>query len=620
MANRYWVGGTDSWDGTAGSKWSLTSGGSGGQAVPTSSDTVFFNANSGANTVTIGSGAVCSTLTMTGFTGTLAFGTNFISASVTSAAVYTGDTTFNVTGTPLIKLTANSASGRSIVAGNVSEAQSISFEITAGTANISPSGNIRSLVFSGGTSTLTSVGGFTIYGDLTIISGMSVSSSSNAKTFAGSGTQKITSPINLDFPIIFSGTGTYQLQGNVAVGTSTSKTITHTSGTIDLQSYTLTHFGIYTSSSSVISRGFTGSGVYNITRTGNATYWDCSTATGFTRSGTASVQFTGTNTSASTLTVLHGTTAGTEDNAMSFFFGSAPTVVLANTNWILDLGVLPSSSITLSGGATGRTIYGGFFGGTTATSSANPFGVLTFASTKATARNINVSSSNAYNFTFDGIGGSWQLSAAVSNGSRTYTLTKGTFSTNGFDLTVGTFNFNNSNTKTLTINSTLTISSLFIGSATGTTLNNTGTISGSNYTVEVPSLNIGNVTTTNYITIGQSTLTSYIINNLSVSSGGGNFIIIYANSTLTIVGNLSIDGASGSPNTLKSNILGIQATISKSSGTIITNNLNIVDSNATGGAVWRAPTNYGNIDGGNNTGWVFTAISAGGGNNFLMFF
>ena len=73
MANRYWVGGTDNWDGTAGSKWSATSGGTGGASVPTSSDDVFFDANSGNYTITVtGAGtANFNNLNCTGFTGTL---------------------------------------------------------------------------------------------------------------------------------------------------------------------------------------------------------------------------------------------------------------------------------------------------------------------------------------------------------------------------------------------------------------------------------------------------------------------------------------------------------------------------------------------------------------------
>ncbi len=72
MASRYWVGGTANWDGTAGTKWALTSGGAGGQAVPTSSDNVFFDANSGVGTCTIATvTANCLNLDCTGFTGTL---------------------------------------------------------------------------------------------------------------------------------------------------------------------------------------------------------------------------------------------------------------------------------------------------------------------------------------------------------------------------------------------------------------------------------------------------------------------------------------------------------------------------------------------------------------------
>ena len=72
MANRFWVGGTSTWDATAGTKWATASGGAGGSAVPLSSDDVFLDANSGANTITITGAANCNSLNCTGFTGTLA--------------------------------------------------------------------------------------------------------------------------------------------------------------------------------------------------------------------------------------------------------------------------------------------------------------------------------------------------------------------------------------------------------------------------------------------------------------------------------------------------------------------------------------------------------------------
>ena len=78
MANRYWVGGTGTWDNTIGTKWSDTSGGTGGASVPTKNDDVFFDANSGSGTVTTsatgylpGTGPRTKNLDLTGFTGTL---------------------------------------------------------------------------------------------------------------------------------------------------------------------------------------------------------------------------------------------------------------------------------------------------------------------------------------------------------------------------------------------------------------------------------------------------------------------------------------------------------------------------------------------------------------------
>lgn len=74
MANRYWVGGTASWDGTAGTKWSTTSGGVGGASVPTTADDVFFtNLSSGLCTIAAGNTGAKS-INCTGFTGQLGGG------------------------------------------------------------------------------------------------------------------------------------------------------------------------------------------------------------------------------------------------------------------------------------------------------------------------------------------------------------------------------------------------------------------------------------------------------------------------------------------------------------------------------------------------------------------
>jgi hypothetical protein len=108
MANRYWVGGTAAWDGTAGSKWALTSGGAGGQAVPTSADDVFFsNLSTGTCTISAGNTGAKS-IDCTGFTGTLAGG---VGINVSGSITFVAGMTFTYSGTIVIIGTGTVTSG-----------------------------------------------------------------------------------------------------------------------------------------------------------------------------------------------------------------------------------------------------------------------------------------------------------------------------------------------------------------------------------------------------------------------------------------------------------------------------------------------------------------------------
>ena len=123
MAARFWVtGGTGNWNSTT--NWSATTGGASGASVPSTADTAAFDASSGSGTATLDISPDIQTLTMTGFTGTLAFGTNTISLNSTGT-VFTGATTMTVTGTPQIILTNSSATARTISPAVVTEANSI---------------------------------------------------------------------------------------------------------------------------------------------------------------------------------------------------------------------------------------------------------------------------------------------------------------------------------------------------------------------------------------------------------------------------------------------------------------------------------------------------------------
>jgi len=112
MANRYWVGGTGTWNGTNTANWSASSGGATGASVPTSADNVFFDANSntgtGAFTVTMATvAAVCAdfdatavdgTMTLAGTVGIDVYG-SLLWPATNFTRSYSGTTTFRATST-----------------------------------------------------------------------------------------------------------------------------------------------------------------------------------------------------------------------------------------------------------------------------------------------------------------------------------------------------------------------------------------------------------------------------------------------------------------------------------------------------------------------------------------
>jgi hypothetical protein len=81
--NLFWVGGNTAWDGVAGTKWALTSGGAGGQAVPGAGDDITFDAASGPSTVTINGARTCGHFSGFFFTGSF-IGNNSPSITVSS--------------------------------------------------------------------------------------------------------------------------------------------------------------------------------------------------------------------------------------------------------------------------------------------------------------------------------------------------------------------------------------------------------------------------------------------------------------------------------------------------------------------------------------------------------
>ena len=452
MAARFWVtGGTGNWNSTT--NWSTSSGGASGASVPGSADTAAFDASSGSGTVTLDISPDIQTLTCTGFTGTLAFGTNTISLNSTGT-IFTVATTMTVTGTPLIICTNSSATARTITTTTVTEANSISFRITDGTGGLtlSSTGVFRNLDFTDGinpTGFAAALGNntLTIYGNFKASTGMTRNAGTSAITFAAtSGTKTIDlAGVTFDCPFIFNGVGgTFQLQAAMTSGAT--RTTTLTNGTLDLNGYTLT-IGLFSSNNSnVRTLAF---GIGQITVTGsNATIWSCTTLTNFNYTGTSAVNSTYSG-STGTRVLNHGNSlTGTESNAFNFNISAGTdTVILTATFFANNLNFTGFAG-TLS--ANTRNIYGNLILSSGMTLNAGT-GVLTFAATSGDKTITTNGKTLDFPVTFDGVGGTWTMQDALTLGStRTLTLTNGTLKLkNGVTSTVGGFATSGTNQKFL---------------------------------------------------------------------------------------------------------------------------------------------------------------------------
>jgi len=567
-------------------------------------------------------------------TRTIAFGTGNISCSGTSV-VWDITTSFGLTttGTQVVNVTSVGSAAILVYSGPLSETNSISYNFTGGTYALSffssSSQTARNVNFTGYAGTWQTIaGGCVIYGNLTLSTGMSLTSSGNSLEFAAtSGTQQITSNgKTLDFGVSFNGVGgTFKIQDALTVG-STRQT-TFTNGTLDLNNLTLTT-GLFSSNNSntrTIAFGTLG----QITLTGNnATVWTTSTTTNFSSTGTFLVvsNYAGaTGTRTFTLGALAvDFKAGSASGGISFGTAGTDTVSVTGTA-IKDLD---TSSFTGTFANATRSLTGNLTIGS-GTTVASGTSVTTFAGTTGTQQITTNGKTLDFPITFNGVGGTFSLQDAMTLGStRTMTLTNGTLNLNGNTCTVGTRFTTATGTKNLTFNggtlvcpdpNTTSFNNAQPTNFTTTAGTGTGTISmtaataktfvggGSTYNC---TLNQGGAGT---LTITGSNTFDNITNTTQPAS-----VLFTAGTTSTFLSGFSLSGTAGNLITIGS-ATAASHTLSKASGTVSVSYCSISRSSATGGAIWQALTANGNVDGGNNTGWLFTASSAATG-NFLMFF
>ena len=611
MANRYWVaGGTGDWNSTT--NWSTSSGGASGASVPGTGDAALLDANSGAGTVTLDISPTIQTLNCTGFTGTLAFGTNTLSLNSTGT-IFTGATTMTVTGTPLIICTNNSATSRTINPTAVTEANSISFRVTAGTGTLTfGAGAVRDIDFTDGTNP-TGFGGslstfvVTIYGNLKASTGMTVVSSANTMTFAAtSGTKTIdTAGVTFDRSFTFNGVGgTFQLAAALTSGAS--RTCTLTNGTLDLNGYTLTT-GLFSSNNSntrTLAFGSTGKIVLIGT---SGTIFTTGTFTNLTVTGTSLVQATSGGSGTRTITL--GSGAISEANSINFEITSGSDIVSLSGSG----GAARSVNFT---GFTGtidipssKTIYGSWNSGSATTYSGS--GTVTFAATSGSQTIQSGGLTWGSFLVFNGVGGSWTFQDALtSNGS--ITLTNGTLSTGGYSVSCTTFSSTNSNTRALNLGAS-TVSITGTGTAwnitdpTNMTLNaGTSTITTSGTSASIAFAG-GGLTYYN-VTFGATYYNTALsgantFNNLTVASPAG-----VGRRTLSLSANQTVSGTltcSGSAPNIRPRITGAAGGNTITAAAVSLAQADFFDITAAGVSSPWSGTNLG--DGSGNTNITFAS-------------
>jgi len=638
MAVRTWSGG-----GGASNNWSNTANWSTG-VVPTSSDTATLDvgtiATYGVN-LDVNTTIQAITFSQSGGSSSATFATNSNSITVSNTGTCftnssTGANAVTFTGTGGIIVGNTSSTSKTISAGtNFATGPNISVSGSATTAyTLAVTGKINSLTIPSTFPGTLSNTVRTFTGSLSLSSNASFSctAGTSATTFAPtSGTVTInTNGKTVDFPININPAAgaTVQLSGNVSNGTTRTLTMGD-NGTFDLNGNTFTTSKFVSASTDTSRTIAFGSG-------GAITCSGSGTAVDFFNSVTSSVmplitgtgQINVTNAGTSAVTINFANAGGSSSSrAPSFVFsGGAYTCTFAQFGGSTNLD-FSSFTGTWAGFNSNTPIYGNLTLSSSMTVSSSST-ALSFVSTGTQTFNGAGKTNLGCNILLNG--GSSSVLQLVGNNVGFASGVQLTWSAGGIDL----------NTRTFTSPST-------INTTTGTGCNllfNGGTFvyPGASFTpatdfVTTAGTGTGTLSLTNNNAVYNTSVTlnavlqfatnlsfntgNHTIGGLLKNNGAAGSITFPVDTTTTITGDITLVGISGGVISINTDVTSPQrqATLSKASGIVSVTYVAITNSAATGGAEWRAYTSNGNSDGGNNTGWIFTAPTAGGTNFFLMF-
>ena len=663
MATLYWVDGTGNTNDI--NHYSLTSGGSGGAALPTSADSIRFDANSFATTgqtVTVNADLNCLDMDWTGATNNPTFTNSGGSLTIYGSLTFISGMTFTqvyavnfrATSTGKTITTAGKTFGYNVnflgvgggwslqddlnLGNNVLDIQQGSFNsngknITAQRIMSSYS-NTRTVNISNSTITLSgssmSPWYFLTTTNLTLITTNSkiVYTGSNSTFVGGGKTYHIVDLSGVGTGATISGSNTMY-----ALVLGAGKTYTFYSG----QTHTVKYLWGEGTSGNLITILSSNSGTaYTINKTSGSltlNYYsiiDCTFSGGATCtaynstnvSGNTGITFSGGSPTTGKFWVADTGNISDNTNHWASISGGKPGTVLpdSTTSVRFDENSFQSASSVVTINATLNCLDMDWSGATnnptmSGSSTIQIYGSLTFIQNMTcthtgqvyfkstdTGKTITLAGKSLQDVWFYGDGGEWAF--------------QDDFAVTYFQLLQGTVNFNDKaiTFSNLTIDYTM-VKTLNMGASLVIDSGNWNIVNATNLTINAGTSTIrmsgasktftGKGLTYYNLELTGTPITISGSNTFNDLKGtAGKTINFTAGTTQTVTTYTGI-GALGNVITMQSTLAGSTWTISKASGTVTVDYCSIKDSTATGGATWDA-TNSTNVSG--NTGWSFVAL------------